>query len=83
MQAIETLLELAETYGGHASTVAGASTGTVKDARADTSLKRAEADLKLLIERFANGTSTNDLFASINQIYSVSLLLDTASRKQR
>jgi len=68
-QAINTLLNLAETYAGHANTVAQAGTGTVKGAHADSALKRAEDDLKTLIERFANGTSTNDFFDSINQIY--------------
>jgi len=68
-QAINTLLNLAETYAGHANTVANASAGTVKGAHSDDSLKRAEADLKTLIERFANGTSTDDWFKSINQIY--------------
>jgi len=68
-QAINTLLNLAETYTGHANTVANASAGTVKGAHSDDSLKRAEADLKTLIERFANGTSTNDFFDAINQIY--------------
>jgi hypothetical protein len=29
--------------------------------------------IKTLIERFANGTSTNDLFDAINNIYRVSL----------
>lgn len=76
---------MAETYAGHANTVGQASTGTVKGAHGDDSLKRAEADLKvcdtyrtngyvltvvkLLIERFANGTSTVDLFDAINNIY--------------
>jgi len=68
-QAINTLLSLAETYAGHANTVAQAGAGTVKGAHADSALKRAEDDLKTLIERFANGTSTNDLFDAINQIY--------------
>jgi len=69
-QAIETLLSLAETYAGHANTVGQHGTGAVKGAHADDSLKAAEADLKTLIERFANGTSTQDLFDSINNIYS-------------
>ncbi|KAH8599707.1 hypothetical protein B0O99DRAFT_649676 [Bisporella sp. PMI_857] len=68
-QAINTLLTLAETYAGHANTVANQSTGSVKGAHADSSLKKAENDLKTLIERFANGTSTNDFFDAINQIY--------------
>merc|ERR1711964_567525 len=38
-------------------------------AHGDDSLKKAEADLLLLIQRWANGTSTDDLFDSINNIY--------------
>ncbi|KAG9228382.1 hypothetical protein BJ875DRAFT_477613 [Amylocarpus encephaloides] len=68
-QAITTLLNLAEQYAGHANTVGQQSTGTVKGAHADSSLKKAEADLRLLIERFANGTSMNDLLDSVNLIY--------------
>merc|ERR1712093_674687 len=69
MQAIETLLNLAETYAGHANTWGNQATGTVKGAHGDDSLKKAEADLLLLIRRWANGTSTDDLFDSINNIY--------------
>lgn len=68
-QAIETLLSLAEEYGGHGKNLAGQTTGTVKGARQDNSLQIAEADLKTLMERFANSTSTDDLFESINNIY--------------
>jgi hypothetical protein len=69
MSAVNTLLDLAETYAGHASNVAQQTAGTVKGAHTDDSLTRAEADLKTLIERFANNTSTDDLWASINQMY--------------
>ncbi|EKD19889.1 hypothetical protein MBM_01841 [Drepanopeziza brunnea f. sp. 'multigermtubi' MB_m1] len=69
LSAIETLLSLAETYAGHATTVGNHATGAVKGARSDDSLKTAEADLLLLIERWANGTSSKDLFESINNIY--------------
>ncbi|KAF4627257.1 hypothetical protein G7Y89_g10895 [Cudoniella acicularis] len=68
-QAINTLLNLAETYAGHANTVGQQSTGTVKGAHTDNSLQNAEADLKTLIERFANSTSTDDMFDSLNNIY--------------
>ncbi|TAQ89618.1 hypothetical protein B7494_g2058 [Chlorociboria aeruginascens] len=68
-QAITTLLELAETYGGHANTLTQNGTGTVKGAHEDSALKAAEVDLKTLIERFANNTSTDDLWDSINTIY--------------
>jgi DNA ligase-4 len=66
-QAIQTLLDLAEQYGDHANRLARGGTGTVKDAR--SGLVQAETDLKTLIERFANGTSSDDLWASINAIY--------------
>ena len=66
-QAIQTLLDLAEEYGSHANRLAKGGQGTVSDARA--ALAQAEGDLKTLIERFANGTSTDDLWESINTIY--------------
>jgi len=66
-QAIQTLLDLAEEYSDHANRLAKGGSGTVKDAR--SGLYQAESDLKVLIERFANGTSTDDLWASINTIY--------------
>ncbi|KAH6849902.1 hypothetical protein B0I37DRAFT_370194 [Chaetomium sp. MPI-CAGE-AT-0009] len=66
-QAVQTLLDLAEEYSDHANRLARSSSSTVKDAR--SSLVQAETDLKTLIERFANGTSTDDLWASINTIY--------------
>ena len=46
-QAIETLLNLAETYGGHASTMASGGVGTVKGAHADNNLQVAETNLKV------------------------------------
>jgi hypothetical protein len=67
--AITTLLDLAEQYAGHANTLGQQGTGTVKGAHADTSLQKVESDLKTLVERFANGTSTNDFFDSLNAIY--------------
>lgn len=66
-QSITTLLDLAEEYGGHGQSLTAGSTGTVQQTR--SSLGQAEADLKVLIERFANGTSSDDLFSSINAIY--------------
>ncbi|KAK4106320.1 hypothetical protein N658DRAFT_460777 [Parathielavia hyrcaniae] len=66
-QAIQTLLNLAEEYGDHANRLARGGTGTVKDAR--SGLAQAESDFKTLIERFANGTSSDDLWDSIHTIY--------------
>ncbi|KAF2429731.1 hypothetical protein EJ08DRAFT_613446 [Tothia fuscella] len=68
-RAIETLLRLAEEYQGHTKNIAQQSHGAVKGAHQDSALELAEADLKTLIERFANSTSTDDLFDSVNQIY--------------
>lgn len=68
--AINTLLYLAETYTGHAKNVVDQTTGTVKDAHtSDNALATAEADLKTLIERFANNTSAEDLMDAVNNIY--------------
>lgn len=68
-QAIDTLLRLAEQYTGHAKNVAGQTANTVQAGRDQSSVQRAETDLRLLLERFANYTSFDDLFDSINQIY--------------
>ncbi|KAI1770447.1 hypothetical protein F4818DRAFT_432917 [Hypoxylon cercidicola] len=66
-QAISTLLDLAEQYGSHGKALTAGGAGTVKETRSH--LAAAEADLKTLIERFANGTSSDDLWSSINTIY--------------
>ncbi|KAL7626096.1 hypothetical protein AAE478_002866 [Parahypoxylon ruwenzoriense] len=66
-QAISALLDLAEQYGNHSRKLASGGTGAVKETR--SSLAAAETDLKTLIERFANGTSSDDLWSSINTIY--------------
>ncbi|QSZ31015.1 hypothetical protein DSL72_000576 [Monilinia vaccinii-corymbosi] len=69
MQAVTTLLDLAEQYGGHAHHLGQQGSGAVKGAHADSSLTTAERDLKTLFERFANYTSTDDFTDSINTIY--------------
>lgn len=68
-QAVDTLLRLAEEYTGHTRNVAGQGHGAVKGAHSQDSLQLAETDLKTLLERFANSTSFDDLFDSINQMY--------------
>ncbi|KAH8123281.1 hypothetical protein LI328DRAFT_135434 [Trichoderma asperelloides] len=67
MQAVQTLLRLAEEYGRHGRNYGRGSADSAKDVR--TRLSTAEEDLRTLIERFANGTSTEDLWQSIRQIY--------------
>lgn len=69
MRAIDTLLDLASEYGGHAQTIGQQGTGTFKDAHSDSSLNKAERDIITLMERFANNTSSEDLVSSINAIY--------------
>lgn len=66
-RAVSALLDLAEEYGEHSKRLTQDTSGTVREAR--SSLVQAEEDLKTLIERFANGTSTYDLWDSINTIY--------------
>lgn len=66
-QAVTTLIDLAEQYGTHGRALTSGGTNTVKEAR--TGFAAAELDLKTLIERFANGTSSDDLWSSIGQIY--------------
>ncbi|OJJ49338.1 hypothetical protein ASPZODRAFT_61111 [Penicilliopsis zonata CBS 506.65] len=68
-QAIETLLELAEKYAGHTKDYASQGSGAVKDVRAGGPVQQAETNLRILIERFANGTSMDDFFDSLNNIY--------------
>ncbi|KAF2011431.1 hypothetical protein BU24DRAFT_426515 [Aaosphaeria arxii CBS 175.79] len=68
-RAIETLLRLAEQYAGHGRDLSVQGKGTVQGAHSDDALQLAEADLKTLLERFANSTSFDDLIDSINQIY--------------
>ncbi|KAF2126553.1 hypothetical protein P153DRAFT_369245 [Dothidotthia symphoricarpi CBS 119687] len=68
-QAIETLLTLAEKYANHGKNVGQQGMGSVQGAHQDDSLRIAEADLKTLLERFANSTSFDDLIESIGDIY--------------
>ncbi|RKF71801.1 Uncharacterized protein C32A11.02c [Golovinomyces cichoracearum] len=68
--AITTLLNLAETYASYASSIGQQGNSSIRGALADDSLNRAKADLKILIERFANGASTKALFTIISTIYS-------------
>jgi len=66
-RAIQTLLDLAEQYGSHGRVAAQGGTGAAKEVRGG--LAQAEYDLKTLIERFANGTSTDPLWSAIGKIY--------------
>ncbi|KAA8910505.1 hypothetical protein FN846DRAFT_888338 [Sphaerosporella brunnea] len=68
-EAINTLLDLAETYSGHGRTVVAQGSQNAKGAHQDTHLQKAETSFKVLLERFANYTSADDLMDAINDIY--------------
>ncbi|KAL8839871.1 MAG: hypothetical protein Q9170_001551 [Blastenia crenularia] len=68
-QAIETILNLAEEYGGHGKNMSRHGAGAVKGAHSDEALTTAETDLRTLLERFANYTSADDIIDSVNAIY--------------
>lgn len=68
-QAIDTLLYLAETYAGHTKNVGKQTNQSVGAVRDDNHLQTAESLLRTLLERFANNTSSEDLFEAINHIY--------------
>ena len=61
-QAIETLLSLAEEYGGHSKNVAQQGAGTVKGAHTDTSLTSAETDLKVCHRFYKREQRNADLY---------------------
>jgi hypothetical protein len=67
--AVNTLLHLAETYTGHGRAVAAQGSRDVRGAHQDNHLQAAEQSLKVLLERFANYTSADDLMDAINDIY--------------
>ncbi|KAI9932892.1 hypothetical protein MW887_009144 [Aspergillus wentii] len=68
-QAIETLLNLAEKYAGHSKDLTQQGTGAVQGVRANSSVQTVETNLRILIERFANSTSLDDFFGSLDNIY--------------
>ncbi|KAM0801332.1 hypothetical protein BDR22DRAFT_880439 [Usnea florida] len=66
-QSIETLLSLAEEYGGHSKNLSQQGAGTVKGFLNENS--GMLTSIKTLLERFANSTSADDLIDSINAVY--------------
>ncbi|KAJ1715563.1 hypothetical protein AFLA70_203g002011 [Aspergillus flavus AF70] len=68
-RAIETLLSLAEKYGSTTRDVTQQGAGTVKGTRGTDKISKMEKNLRVLIERFANSTSLDDLFDSLENIY--------------
>ena len=68
-QAIQSILRLAEQYGNRAREHARGSAASAQQEEASSGISAAEADLRTLVERFANGTSTAGLWEAIDQIY--------------
>ncbi|KNG90436.1 hypothetical protein ANOM_001056 [Aspergillus nomiae NRRL 13137] len=68
-RAIETLLSLAEKYGSTTRDVTQQGAGTVRGTRGTDKISKMEKSLRVLIERFANSTSLDDLFDSLENIY--------------
>ncbi|KKZ61692.1 hypothetical protein EMCG_03801 [[Emmonsia] crescens] len=66
-QAVETLLSLAETYSGHGRGVSQLGATTTKGLVEEN--KDAMKRLQLLLERFANSSSMDDLFDYIKDFY--------------
>ncbi|PGH17610.1 hypothetical protein AJ79_00971 [Helicocarpus griseus UAMH5409] len=66
-QAIETLLNIAETYTGHGKGISQQGASTSKGVIEEN--KDSMTRLKTIIERFANSTSTDDLFDYIKDFY--------------
>ena len=65
--AVQTILRLAENYGKYGHVIGQGSADTAKETY--SSFAAAEKDLRTLIERFANGTSSQDLWDSIGKFY--------------
>lgn len=63
------MLGLAEKYQGHSKSLAKDAGNQVKGAHDDDGITNAETDLKILIERFANSTSSDDLTDALNAVY--------------
>lgn len=66
--AIDTLISLAEEYTRHAKNVAKDTKGEAQRTAGDTNLKKAQHELKILLENFADGTSMDDIFDAINNL---------------
>lgn len=68
-QAIETLFSLAEKYARASKETGQQAAGAAKDVKSTDNAGSMEHNLRLLIERFANSTSLDDVFGSLEKIY--------------
>lgn len=69
-QAVETLLTMAEQYAGHTKNVTKQGGSSARDVLKTDSVQAVQYNLRTLIERFANHTSLDSFFESLNTIYS-------------
>ncbi|KAK9366573.1 hypothetical protein V1509DRAFT_629410 [Lipomyces kononenkoae] len=67
--AIDAILDLVETYKGHVGTAADVSRTKIKQISENGHLQQAQDNLKVLIERFANNTSLDDLLDTFRDLY--------------
>ncbi|CAG8031294.1 unnamed protein product [Penicillium salamii] len=68
-QAVETLLTMAEQYAGHTKDVSKQGGTAARDVIKGDSVQAVKHNLRTLIERFANNTSLDSFFESLNTIY--------------
>ncbi|KAI5479947.1 hypothetical protein MNV49_002237 [Pseudohyphozyma bogoriensis] len=68
-EAIEYFLDRAEKYHGHAQNISKDGAGQALEVRNDEAYQAAETELRTLLERFANGQSSQPIFDSVNQLY--------------
>ncbi|KAJ5779547.1 hypothetical protein N7457_007267 [Penicillium paradoxum] len=68
-QAVETLLSMAEQYAGHTKDVSKQGESATRDVLKTDSVQDVQHNLRTLIERFANNTSLDSFFDSLNTIY--------------
>ena len=62
LEAIDTLINLAEVYASHARTVTRDANREVQRSAEDRNVQKAQHELKTLLENFADGTSMDDMF---------------------
>ncbi|KAF9883162.1 hypothetical protein FE257_004047 [Aspergillus nanangensis] len=68
-EAIRTLLDLVEKYGGSTRNTSQQGLGAFNDYRQNDKIRTMETNLRVLTERFANSTSLDSLFDSLENIY--------------
>jgi hypothetical protein len=68
-QAVETLLTMAEQYAGHTKEVTKQGGSSARGVLKTDGVKAVQYNLRTLIQRFANNTSLDAFFDSLNTIY--------------